>query len=187
VSILPRGSTLGATQQKLENDRYIVTRRELEAKLRVLMAGYAAERICFDDVSTGAEDDLRKANRIAQQMVANFGMSPEVGPIHLDLHTEHPFLGRRVAAESTVSDTTAYAVEQEARRILLAALDTADQQVTGHREALEELVVQLLEHETLDEDALMDILHRAEPHVDRAAPRLQAGHAALQFSKERRG
>ncbi len=187
VSILPRGQTLGATTQKLETDRYIVTRRELEAKLNVLMAGYAAERLVFDDVSTGAEDDLRKASRIAQQMVANYGMSTDLGPIHLELQTEHPFLGRRVAEEPMVSDATAYSVEQESRRILLTALEIAERQVESHRDALEELTRALLEHETLDEDALMAILRRAEPHVDRAAPRVQTGHAALQFERDPRG
>jgi cell division protease FtsH len=181
VSILPRGTSLGATQQRLESDRYIVTRNELEAKLRVLMAGYAAERLVFDDVSTGAEDDLRKASRIAQQMVANFGMSADIGPIHLELHSEHPFLGRRVAEEPLVSDATTYTVEQEARRILVHALEVAAEQIATYKGALCELVDRLLEHETLDEEALLEVLHRAEPHVERAAPRLQAGHAAIQF------
>lgn len=97
ISILPRGVSLGATQQRLAGDRSIATKRELEAKLRVLLAGYAAERLVFGDVSTGAEDDLRKASRIAQQMVSNYGMSDAIGPVHLDLQSEHPFLGRRVA------------------------------------------------------------------------------------------
>jgi cell division protease FtsH len=185
VSILPRGQSLGATQQRLESDRYIVTKRELEAKLRVLMAGYAAERLVFDDVSTGAEDDLRKASRIAQQMVANYGMSPELGPVHLELSNEHPFLGRRVAEEAMVSDAAAYGVEQEARRILLEAMEIAENQVATHKEGLDELVHQLLEHETLDEESLLEILRRTEPYVERAAPRVPTGHAALQFESDR--
>ena len=178
VSILPRGSTLGATQQKHEADRYIVTRRELEAKLRVLMAGFAAERIVFDDVSTGAEDDLRKASRIAEQMVANFGMSRDVGPIHLDLHAEHPFLGRRVADQPQVSEQTTFAVEQESRSIVLVALELAENRLLAHRDVLDELSERLLERETLDEPALLSVLERAEPRVVRETPRVHTGHAA---------
>lgn len=174
VSILPRGTSLGATQQRLDADRYIVTKRELEAKLRVLMAGYAAERLLLDDVSTGAEDDLKKATRISQQMVSSFGMSDDIGPVHLDLHNEHPFLGRRVAEEAQVSDATIFGVEQESRRLLVAALDVASQKLTEHRSALDALVAALLDQETLDEDSLNAIFRGA---ISVARPMPEVGDA----------
>jgi cell division protease FtsH len=185
VSILPRGTSLGATQQRVDTDRYIVTKRELEAKLRVLMAGYAAERTVFDDVSTGAEDDLKKASRIAQQMVSSFGMSEAIGPMHLELQSEHPFLGRRVAEEAQVSDATIYGVEQESRRLLVAALEVASEQLARHAGALEELVAALLDQETLDEDALLALLRRTvssvpPERVASPAPRATNGQPTIE-------
>jgi cell division protease FtsH len=155
ISILPRGTSLGATQQRVAGDRSIATKRELEAKLRVLLTGYAAERIVLGDVSTGAEDDLRKASRLAQQMVANYGMSDDIGPVHLDLQSEHPFLGRRVAEEAQVSDQTIHGVERESRRLLVTALDVASESLTTHARALDALVTRLLADETLDESMLL--------------------------------
>src|SRR5690606_9686057 len=74
ISIIPRGMALGATQQRPENDRFLVDAGELEARIRVLLGGYVAESIMLDRVSTGAEDDLRRASDIARRMVASYGM-----------------------------------------------------------------------------------------------------------------
>ena len=158
VSILPRGMALGATQQVPPEDRHLHTRAELDARLVVLLGGYAAEQIVLGEISTGAENDLREATRLASKMVAHFGMSEELGPVRYDVHEEHAFLGQRIATESGTSDRTVYAIETEARALLGRALAGATAAITAHRAALDRLAAALLEHETLERDQLDQLL-----------------------------
>lgn len=154
VSILPRGMSLGATQQWTSNDRHIVTEPELEAKLRVLMGGYAAEATVYGNLSSGSEQDLRQATDFAFRMVAHYGMSQRVGPMFHEQRVEHPFLGQRLATETGLSDQTAHEIEQEARRMLSEAVEAAKHMVQNKRAALERLIAALLEHETLEKPEL---------------------------------
>jgi len=158
VSILPRGMSLGATQQWASNDRHIVTEPELEAKLRVLMGGYAAETAIYGNLSSGSEQDLRQATDFAFRMVAHYGMSQRVGPMFHEQRVEHPFLGQRLATETGLSDETTHEIEQEARRMLTEAVEAAKHMVVSKREALERLVAALLEHETLEKPELERVL-----------------------------
>src|SRR6185369_16223645 len=103
VSIIPRGMALGVTHQSPGVDRHIMSEAELVARIRVLMGGYAAERLVLESLSTGAENDLKEATRLASRMVANFGMSDRLGPVYYDHDAEHPFLGMRVATEGGTS------------------------------------------------------------------------------------
>jgi cell division protease FtsH len=150
ISILPRGMSLGATQQWATQDRHILTEPELTAKLRVLMGGYAAETILYGNVSSGSEQDLRQATDFAFRMVAHYGMSERVGPMFHEQRVEHPFLGQRLATETGLSDETAHLIEQEARRILSEAMEAAKRLVQEKRNIVERLVGALLEHETLE-------------------------------------
>jgi cell division protease FtsH len=158
VSILPRGMSLGATQQWAANDKHIVTEPELAAKLSVLMGGYAAETIVCGNASTGSEQDLRQATDFAYRMVAHYGMSERVGPVFHEQRVEHPFLGQRLATETGLSDETAHEIEQEARRILSEAVDTAKRMVQEKRAVLQRLIAALLEHETLEMPELERVL-----------------------------
>jgi cell division protease FtsH len=149
VSILPRGMALGATQQLSGVDRHLATQPELEAKLRVLLAGYAAEAMVFGAVSSGSENDLREATSLAFNMVAHYGMSRALGPVFHEQRTEHPFLGRRLGTESGTSDATTHAIENEARSVLTKAARAAQATIAHHRRELDRLIHALLEHETL--------------------------------------
>jgi cell division protease FtsH len=160
VSILPRGFALGATQQTEAPDRHLVTQPQLEAKLRVLMGGYAAEGLLLGNVSSGSENDLRVATDLAFKMVAHYGMSERVGPVFHEQRLEHPFLGQKLATESGVSDSTAHSIEEEARRILGQALEDARGTISKRRDALNRLVAALLEHETLEKAGLGKVLGR---------------------------
>ena len=162
VSILPRGMSLGATQQWATNDKHIVTEPELFAKLRVLMGGYAAETIVYGNVSSGSEHDLRQATDFAFRMVAHYGMSERVGPMFHEQRVEHPFLGQRLATETGLSDETAHLIEGEARRILSEAVDAAKRLVLEKRAALERLIDALLERETLEHQDLERVLGTAQ-------------------------
>jgi cell division protease FtsH len=158
VSILPRGLALGATQQVAPEDRHLHTRGELEARLHVLLGGYASELGVLGDMSTGAEHDHREATRLASKMVAHYGMSDALGPVHYDVHEEHPFLGQRIATDSGTSDATVHAIEAEARKLLSRAVELANAVLAAHRDKLDALVAALLEHETLEQDELAAVL-----------------------------
>jgi cell division protease FtsH len=158
VSIIPRGMALGATQQAPGTDRHLLTQPELEARLRVLMGGYAAESLVLSAISSGAEDDLRKATEIAFEMVAHYGMSERVGPVFYAHRTTHPFLGQQLATEGGTSDATIHALEEETRRVLGEALVGAREILTTHRPALDKMIAALLEHETLEKEELSTYL-----------------------------
>jgi cell division protease FtsH len=158
VTIIPRGMALGATQQTPAGDRHIMTKAELESRLRVLLGGYAAEQVVLGDVSSGAENDLKRATEIAFKMVAHFGMSDRIGPVYHEHKTEHPFLGQMLATEGGTSDATVHVIEEETRRILTDALQGAIHLVAEHRDALERLVDTLLEKETAEREELSELL-----------------------------
>jgi cell division protease FtsH len=158
ITIIPRGLSLGATQQTPGEDRHLATRPQLAARLRVLMGGYAAEQLVLGAVSSGAEDDLRQATDIAAKMVAHYGMSEKLGPVYFDHRTEHPFLGQRIATDGGTSQATIAAIEDEARRLLTAALEEATKVLSGGRPLLERLVSALFERETLEREELRALL-----------------------------
>jgi len=158
VSILPRGLALGATQQVPPEDRHLHTRPELDARLFVLLGGYAAERLALGDISTGAEHDLREATRLASKMVAHYGMSTKLGPVYYEVQEEHAFLGQRIATDSGTSDATIHQIEREARDVLANALARASAVIAQHRDRLDKLVAALLAHETLEHDELDAVL-----------------------------
>jgi cell division protease FtsH len=163
VTILPRGMALGVTQQTPAADRHIMTQPELQARLEVLMGGYAAERAVLGDVSTGAENDLKEATKLATKMVANYGMSAKLGAVYYDHESEHAFLGHSIATESGTSDATSYAIEAEARETLGHALEAASKIIEQHPPELEALVEALMERETLEEKEIPPILGELEP------------------------
>jgi cell division protease FtsH len=158
VTIIPRGMALGVTQQSPGADRHIHTEPQLADTLRVLLGGYAAEREVFSNVSSGAENDLKRATDIAFKMVAHYGMSPKIGPVYHEHRTEHPFLGQMLATEGHTSDATVSLIESEARRVLADALQAAQKVLASQRAALERLVTQLLDHETIERDELVGLL-----------------------------
>jgi cell division protease FtsH len=158
VTIIPRGMALGVTQQTPSADKHIMTRAELESRLRVLMGGYAAERVVLGDMSSGAANDLQKATDIAFKMVAHFGMSDRVGPVYHEHKTEHPFLGQMLATEGGTSDATVHVIEQETRRMLAEAVEEAAELVSDKRSLLEGLVARLMETETVDRAELEELL-----------------------------
>jgi cell division protease FtsH len=170
VSVIPRGMTLGATHQNPGSDRHVMSEPELVARIRVLMGGYSAERAVLESLSTGAENDLKEATRLASRMVANFGMSARLGPVYYEQDAEHPFLGRRMAVDGGVSAATAAAIEEEARKVLGRALDEATKTIDAHRAELDRLCASLLEHESLDREELSAVLGPRPPTQDPPAP-----------------
>jgi cell division protease FtsH len=167
VSIIPRGMALGVTQQTPGEDKHMASQPELEARLRVLMGGYAAEILLYGHPSSGAENDLRQGTEIAYRMVAQFGMSDKIGPVFFEHRAEHPFLGQRLATDSGISDLTVHAIEEETKNLLATAFEGAKKLIGAHRAAFDELVKLLLEQETVERGDL----ERALGSTDRAVAR----------------
>jgi cell division protease FtsH len=158
VTIMPRGMALGVTQQSPGADRHLMAQTEIETRLRVLMGGYASERMVLGSVSTGAANDLKEATQLASHMVAHYGMSETLGPVYYDHEEEHPFLGQRMGTASGTSSTTIAVIEEEGRRILRRALDEATAMLVARRAELDRLVAALLERESLERNELAQIL-----------------------------
>jgi len=156
VSIVPHGiHALGYTMQRPMQDRYVVTQRELQDKLAVLLGGRAAEQLVFGGVSTGAADDLQKVAGIARSMVTRYAMEPGLGHLALD---EEPvslldITPHREKAPQ-YSQATAQEIDLAVRKFVDAAYDHASAILGSARDVLEQGAQQLLERETLDEEAL---------------------------------
>jgi cell division protease FtsH len=149
VSIIPRGHALGVTHAAPDGDRFNYDERSLLARIRVAIAGRAAEELVFGDLTTGAESDIQQLTEVAHAMVARWGMSTELGPIALPA-AEAP---GALAAGNAVSESTHRAIDREIRRIVAAARSDAIALLRAERQRLDHLAAALLEQETLDQDA----------------------------------
>ena len=166
VSIIPRGiGALGYTIQRPSEDRFIMTRDEIENRMTVLLGGRAAEQVVFGHLSTGAADDLAKATDIARDMVMRYGMDEKLGPVTYD--TERPsFLNVPVEMtwhERRYSEETAHAIDQAVQRIVERDYARAIDILSKQRKVLERGAALLLEHETLDEVALASLRKELAP------------------------
>ena len=163
VTIIPRGRALGATEQMPEEERQNVTRSYLLGRITVLLGGRSAERLVFGDISTGAEDDLRKASQLARHMVCQWGMSDELGPVSYRLGEEQVFLGREMAQVKDYSELTGSIIDQEVRKFVREMEEEASGLLAGNRVRLDVLATALLKRETLDAGEVDDLLAEAEP------------------------
>jgi cell division protease FtsH len=158
VSVIPRGiGALGYTIQRPTEDRFLMTRAELEAKMAVLLGGRAAEHLVFGHTSTGAADDLIKVTGIARSMVMRYGMSDKLGPVAYD-QERTPFLeGPRMPVAQEFSEDTAREIDREVRAIVGRVFDQAVSILGRNRALLEKSARELLQKETLGEDDLRAI------------------------------
>ncbi|WP_221096978.1 ATP-dependent zinc metalloprotease FtsH [Rhizobium bangladeshense] len=167
VSIIPRGiGALGYTIQRPTEDRFLMTRQELENKMAVLLGGRAAEWIIYGHLSTGAADDLVKVTDIARAMVTRYGMTEKLGHVALEkdrrsfLATDQPYYGPQ---EREYSDETAATVDEEVRRIVDETFDRTVALLRERKTTLERAAQLLLQKETLNESDLKLLLARVEP------------------------
>jgi cell division protease FtsH len=170
VSIIPRGiGALGYTIQRPTEDRYLMSREELEYKMAVLLGGRAAETLVFADVSTGAADDLAKATDIARSMVTRFGMSEKLGLATYEDNTLSYLQGTPLPfRDRQFSEETAREIDCAVRELLSRAFDTARDVLVENRKALDASARALLEKETLTAEELPKIEKRQEAHVHAA-------------------
>lgn len=175
ISIIPRGiGALGYTQQLPTEDRYLMTRSELENRLCVLLGGRVAEEIVFGDISTGAQDDLQKATDIALAMVTRYGMSEALGLRTFESERRPMFLDAPAASRRDYSETKAAAIDMEVERLLDSAHRRVRELLQTYRQELETVANWLLEKEVLEGDQLREFLAAAKtehPPDTRAAMR----------------
>ena len=159
ISIIPRGvAALGYTQQLPTEDRYLMTRSELLARIYVLLGGRVAEEMIFGDVSTGAQNDLQKATEIARTMVTQFGMSERLGLVALEGQRTPLFLPVPTQGGREYSEETARIVDEEIKKLLADAHAKVRESLASHRQALEELAKLLLSKEVVERPELLAIL-----------------------------
>ena len=170
VSIVARGRALGWTLSLPTEDKYIVSRSELRDQLAVLLGGRTSEELIFSEITTGAANDIEKASEIARAMVTQYGMSDVLGPQQLGQQNGEVFLGRDFGHQPNYSDEVASRIDEEVRGLIDNAHDEALSILTTHRAALDELAAALMEKETLDTPALMEILGDLPPWAGAAKP-----------------
>jgi cell division protease FtsH len=169
ISIIPRGfGALGYTQQLPTEDRYLMTRSELEDRMSVLLGGRVAEELVFGDVSTGAQDDLQKATDIALSMVTQYGMSKTLGLRTFESERHSRFLETPVAPRKDYSEEKAGAIDEEVEKILERTHEKVRRMLTERRGLLDEVAHRLLEKEVMDGEDLRALL-AAAPRPHRAA------------------
>ncbi|MDR7187055.1 cell division protease FtsH [Microbacterium trichothecenolyticum] len=169
VTILPRGKALGYTMVLPLDDKYSVTRNELQDQLTYAMGGRVAEEIVFHDPTTGASNDIEKATNIARKMVTEYGMTGDIGPVKLGQSSGEVFMGRDMGHGREFSERVAERVDVQVRDLIEQAHNEAYEVINANRDVLDKLALELLEKETLDHLELAEIFK----DVKRLPPRPQ--------------
>ncbi|MFH1238878.1 MAG: ATP-dependent zinc metalloprotease FtsH [bacterium] len=172
VSIIPRGPALGYTLQLPSEDRYLTTKNELLDKLTVLLGGRAAEEMIFNELTTGAQNDLLRATETANKMVCEYGMSERLGPLTFRKKEEEIFLGRDIAKEKSYSEKTAEVIDEEVKKIIDESLLKAQNILKDNKDKLSRIADNLIEREILNADEVDLLL---------------AGQTLLPLNKEDKG
>jgi len=158
VTIIPRGRTLGTTQLLPEEDRVNISEGELQAELLVALGGRAAEKLVFNELTAGAESDLKRATELARRMVTQWGMSERIGPVAFRTGETHPFLGKDLGEPREYSEATARMIDEEIFRILREAAEKAERLLSDQREKLDRLAEKLEQEETLDRAQIEELI-----------------------------
>ena len=174
VSILQRGLALGYTLQLPTEDRYIMSRSELHERITVFLGGRVSEEIIFQEITTGAADDLKKATEMARRMVTDFGMSETLGPVSLGRKSEQPFLGRDIMEDRNYSEQIASAIDKEVATIIEDCYQRARQLLSEHTDEVRAVVAELLVREALSGEEIRAIMRGeqlpAQPEPPAPAP-----------------
>lgn len=182
VSIIPRGTALGVTQQLPIDDRHTYTKEYLEDQLCVLLGGRASEEIFLKDLTTGAGNDLERATKLARRMVCEWGMSDQLGPLTFGRKDEHIFLGKEFAHPKEYSERTAELIDEEVKRIVTTNYERAKKLILDHKKVLERIAEALLEREVLTAEEIKLILE-GKPLAEKAKPVAQ-GEKATEKEKK---
>ena len=169
ITIIPRGRALGYTAAAPSEDKFLVSRAEMMDQLAMLLGGRAAEELVFHEPTTGAANDIEKASAIARGMVTEYGMSERLGARKFGTGDGEPFLGREMSHARDYSEEIASAIDDEVRRLIESAHDEAWTVLVQYRDVLDGLVLQLLEHETLSRDQVLEIFAPVQKRPSRGS------------------
>lgn len=158
VSIIPRGPALGYTMQLPLEDKYLTSKSEILDKLTILLGGRAAEEILFEEITTGASDDLSRATAYARKMVAQLGMSDRLGPIAVHTEEDEVFLGRDISRHKNISEDLARAIDEEVSKLIRDSYQKAKDIIKDHLKEMHALVERLLEKEVVEAKEIDEIL-----------------------------
>jgi len=178
VSIVPRGPALGYTLQLPIEDKYLVTKSELENNMTVLLGGRSAEELFFNDITTGAENDLRKATDVARRMVCEWGMSKKIGPVTLKEREGESFLGMDISKGQAYSEKLAENIDLEMRAIIENCHTRASKILLTNKKKLQKLADLLIQRETIDGEEVARILNPKKVNGSGKANGTAAGTAA---------
>ncbi|SDH80056.1 cell division protease FtsH [Sinosporangium album] len=157
ITILSRGRALGYTMTLPMEDKFLATRSEMLDQLAMLLGGRTAEELVFHEPTTGASNDIEKATSIARRMVTEYGMSEQLGARKFGTGNSEVFLGRDMGHERDYSEKIASTIDEEVRRLIESAHDTAWEILVQYRDVLDNLVLELMEKETLSRDQVLQI------------------------------
>ncbi len=163
VSIIPRGRALGVTMQLPTDERYTHSKKFLEHSLCILFGGRVAEKLIFDEITTGAGNDIERATEMARKMVCEWGMSEALGPLAYGKKEEQIFLGREISQHRDFSEETARKIDEEVYKIVKAANDKVTKMLTENLDILKRVAAELLEKETIVLEDIEDILEELRP------------------------
>jgi cell division protease FtsH len=169
ITIIPRGRALGYTASAPTEDKFLVSRVEMMDQLAMLLGGRTAEELVFHEPTTGAANDIEKASQIARGMVTEYGMSERLGARKFGNNDGEPFLGREMSHSRDYSEEIASAIDEEVRKLIEAAHDEAWEILVQYRDVLDDLVLQLMEHETLSRDRVLEIFSPVRKRVSRGS------------------
>ena len=159
ISIISRGQALGLTVSLPTEERFLTSRSALMDQLAMILGGRAAEELVFNEITTGAANDLERATAMARQMVTRLGMSEKLGPRVFGSDPHQPFLGRELGAEPSYSEEMAQEIDEEIYRLIEDAHKRAAKVLLAHQAALHEIAAILIEHETIDKEQFERLLH----------------------------
>src|SRR5690606_10411997 len=158
ITILPRGRALGYTMSLPTEDKFLTSRSEMMDQLAMMLGGRAAEELVFHEPTTGASNDIDKATTLARNMVTEYGMSERLGARKFGSGNTEPFLGREMSHAREYSEEIASLIDEEVRRLIESAHDEAYEVLVEYRDVLDDLVLHLLDKETLSKEQVLEIV-----------------------------
>ena len=177
ISVIPRGRALGYTLTLPEEDKFLMTREELNDELAMMLGGRVAEEIMVGDVTTGAANDIERATKVARQMVTEYGMSDDLGPLTLGQKTGEVFLGRDFSSHPDYSEQVAFEIDNEVRRLIDEAHDMALEILSENRDNLDRWADVLIDKETIDKAQIEELFASVRKRAQRDPEKRSAGLA----------
>ena len=178
VTVVPRGRALGVTQTVPEEDRMSIAEGEILDRLAFIMGGRAAEKLVYNELTAGAENDLERATDLARRMVTKWGMSERLGPVSYKLADDDPFLGREIHQQRQFSEHTLQIIDNEVARVLHEASDRAYTILTENRDKLDAIANALVEREEISEEDIVELIGPSIHHTKKAKQQPSEGENA---------